>query len=200
MRTSLFDTSWLWGVREAALPVLGLVAVLWVASFELSVSTAGSSGWSGGSPANRVPTAELRVPVAGIAADDLYDSFDDPRTGGRTHHAIDILAPTGTAVVAAASGTVLRRGGGRLGGKSVTIVSPDSAFVYYYAHLSRYGARSAPGTRVDAGDRLGDVGTTGNADTAHLHFAIWAVEDPGDLDGRLSHHPVNPYPLLRPES
>jgi peptidoglycan LD-endopeptidase LytH len=200
MTTTNIDTSWLWGVREAVLPVLGLVAVLWVASFELSVSTEWSSGWSGGSPANRVPTTDLHVPVVGTAADDLYDSFDDPRSGGRTHHAIDIAAPAGTAVVAAASGTVLRRGGGRLGGKSVTIVSPDSAFVYYYAHLSRYGARSVPGTRVDAGDRLGDVGTTGNADTAHLHFAIWAVEDPGDLDGRLSHHPVNPYPLLRPGS
>jgi len=200
MTTNIIDTSWFWGVREAVLPVLGLVAVLWVASFELSVSTAWSSGWSGGSPANRVPATDLHVPVAGIAADDLYDSFDDPRSGGRTHHAIDILAPAGTAVVAAASGTVLRRGGGRLGGKSVTIVSPDSAFVYYYAHLSRYDARSVPGTRVDAGDRIGDVGATGNAETAHLHFAIWAVEDPGDLDGRLSHHPVNPYPLLRPGS
>ena len=190
-----------WEMREAVVPLVGLLVILWLASFELSVIPFWSSASAPPAPTSRsvepstrVPDVSLVLPVEGASGADLIDTFTDPRSGGRTHHAIDIMASHGSRVVAAASGTVIRRGNGGLGGKSVTIASPDSSFAYYYAHLSEFTSRAAPGTRVEAGDAIGYVGRTGNAGTAHLHFAIWAVDD---LQGPLSRRPVNPYPLLR---
>lgn len=190
------DVSFPWEVREAAIPLLGLIGILWLASFELSVTPFWSSPSTPAVFSNSVrpPDAALVLPVEGASAADLVDTFEAPRSGGRTHHAIDIIAPRGSHVVAAATGTVIRRGDGGLGGKSITIASPDSSFAYYYAHLSGYTDRAAIGRRVERGDIIGYVGRTGNADTAHLHFAIWAVDD---LRGPLSRRPVNPYPLLR---
>jgi murein DD-endopeptidase MepM/ murein hydrolase activator NlpD len=201
MRVGTSDTSLSWEVREAVVPFVGLVAILWLASFELSVIPFWAPGSAPAAPSSRsvqpsaqAPDVSLVLPVEGASAADLIDTFTDPRSGGRTHHAIDIMAPHGSRVVAAAGGTVIRRGNGGLGGKSVTIASPDSSFAYYYAHLSDFTSQAAPGTHVEAGDAIGYVGSTGNAGTAHLHFAIWAVDD---LRGPLSRHPVNPYPLLR---
>lgn len=189
--TSTFDTSLLWGLREAVVPVAALAVILWMASFELTVSPA----WmNDAAPSSRAPRASLVVPVEGVRARDLTNSFTDPRSGRRTHHAIDVMAPAGRAVVAAARGTVVKRTTGRLGGKSVYVLSLDSMHVYYYAHLSTYAAASRPGTQVEKGDRLGTVGTTGNATTPHLHFAIWAQETKGPP---WVERPVNPYPLLR---
>lgn len=193
MRVDTSDALLSWEVREALVPLAGLIVILWLASFELSVTPF----WALSSrtpPSAQAPDVALMIPVEGASAADLIDTFEDPRSGGRTHHAIDIMAPHGSRVVAAASGTVIRRGNGGLGGESVTIASPDSSFSYYYAHLSGFTSRATPGTRVERGDPIGYVGSTGNAGTAHLHFAIWAVDD---LRGPLSRHPVNPYPLLR---
>ena len=200
MRVGTSETSLSWGVREAVVPMAGLIAILWLASFELSVIPFWSSARAPaptsrpGQPSAQAPSISLILPVEGAPAADLVDTFMDPRSGGRTHHAIDIIAPHGSRVVAAASGTVIRRGNGGLGGKSVTIASPDSSFAYYYAHLSDFTSRATPGTHVEVGDAIGYVGRTGNAETAHLHFAIWAVDD---LRGPLSRRPVNPYPLLQ---
>ena len=62
----------------------------------------------------------LVIPVAGVAAKDLVDSFDDKRGGTRTHNALDIMAARNTPVVSAVSGTILklhdRSGGGRNSG------------------------------------------------------------------------------------
>lgn len=207
MHADSADTSWPWLLREGLVPILGLAVIVWVASVDLSVIPvwsseptygAGSSSASSRSservqPSDARPDVPLVLPVAGTSTADLVDTFEDPRSGGRTHHAIDIIAPQGANVVAAAAGTVMKRGTSGRGGKSVYVVSPDTSFVYYYAHLSAYGERSAPGTDVKAGDPLGTVGQTGNATTAHLHFAIWQVDD---LSRPWSRRPVNPYPLL----
>mgnify|MGYP006266939245 FL=1 len=199
MQVDTSDALLSWEVREALVPLAGLIVILWLASFELSVtpfwaSSSRTPPSGSAQPSAQAPDVDLAIPVEGASAADLIDTFEDPRSGGRTHHAIDIMAPHGSRVVAAASGTVIRRGNGGLGGKSVTIASPDSSFSYYYAHLSGFTSRTAPGTRVERGDPIGYVGSTGNAGTAHLHFAIWAVDD---LRGPLSRHPVNPYLLLR---
>jgi len=123
----------------------------------------------------------------------LEDSFTAPRPGGRTHHAIDIPAAQGTPVVASADGVILKTATERLGGRVVYQLSADSMHVYYYAHLARVEATVQNGTRVESGDILGTVGTTGNAQGPHLHFAVWALDDrkPPWAD-----RPVNPYLLL----
>lgn len=139
----------------------------------------------------------LAVPVAGVAPEDLVDTFTQARAGGaRRHDAIDIMAKTGTAVVAAAPGVLEKiyfsEGGG---GKTLYVRSKDGRWSYYYAHLDAYAEGLKEGDGIARGQVLGTVGSTGNAspDGPHLHFAINRMEEDEDWwEGR----PVNPYPLL----
>jgi len=139
----------------------------------------------------------LAIPVAGIRPRELVDTFTQARAGGaRVHDAIDIMAPTGTPIVAVAPGTVEKlyfsKGGG---GISAYVRSDDGLWSYYYAHLSAYAPGLHEGQRVRRGTHVGYVGFSGNANPAgpHLHFAINRMA-PGEkwYDGT----PVNPYPLL----
>lgn len=132
----------------------------------------------------------LLVPVVGIAPGDLRDSFLAPRSGGRTHHAIDIAAPTGTPLVAVTDGYIRRKHWNRLGGRTLYLTSEDERWDYYYAHLDEYADGIEIGTRVRKGDVIGTVGATGNARGAHLHFQV--LDRAGDGRGT----PVNPYDLL----
>ena len=141
----------------------------------------------------------ITIPVAGVTSAQLKDSFDEPRSG-HLHHALDILAPRGTAVVAAVDGTIRKLFVSGAGGITIYEFDGDAALVYYYAHLDRYADGIREGMRVRQGDVIGYVGTTGNApaSTPHLHFAI----------GRLTpakkwweSEAIDPYPLLtRPAS
>jgi peptidoglycan LD-endopeptidase LytH len=144
-----------------------------------------------------VGPAGLAIPVAGISADKLVDTYNQARAGGaRVHDAIDIMAANGTPVIAAAPGTVEKlffsKGGG---GITAYIRSDDKRWIYYYAHLDEYAPGLREGQRVERGTRIGSVGSTGNAspEGPHLHFAIHRME-PGDDWHQGS--PVNPYPLL----
>ena len=144
-----------------------------------------------------VGPAGLAVPVAGIKPSQLSDTFTQARAGGaRLHDAIDIMAPEGTPVVAAADGRVEKlfnsKGGG---GITVYVRSPDQRWTYYYAHLQGYAPGLAEGQKVKRGQVLGRVGYTGNANPAgpHLHFAINRMQ-PGEKWYNGS--PINPYPLL----
>ena len=144
-----------------------------------------------------VGPAGLAIPVAGVRQDQLLDTFTQARAGGsRVHDAIDIMAAAGTPVVAAAPGTVEKiffSDGG--GGKTVYVRSNDNRWSYYYAHLQDYAPGLTEGQRVQRGQVLGTVGSTGNASPSgpHLHFAINRMQ-PGQKwhDGE----PINPYPLL----
>ncbi len=122
---------------------------------------------------------ELTVPVRGIEADDLVGSFDDERSGGRRHEALDILAPRNTPVVAVEDGTIARLFESKAGGLTIYQFDPSNTFTYYYAHLEKYAAGLTAGDRVRRGQVIGYVGTTGNAppDTPHLHFAIFRLTD-----------------------
>lgn len=153
-----------------------------------------------GPPAPGAPPAVgaegLLVPVEGVRADRLRDTFAEERGAGRPHDAIDIMAPRGTPVVAAADGTVEKLFFSRSGGGITAYVrSPDRRLIYYYAHLDGYAPGLSEGLAVRRGDPIGTVGSTGNADPAgpHLHFAIHEM-GPGERwwQGR----PVNPHPLL----
>ena len=135
------------------------------------------------------------LPVAGISTSDLRDSFDQRRSGGRRHEAIDILAPRGTAVLAAVDGTVRKLLTSAAGGLTIYEFDAAKSHVYYYAHLDRYRDGLCEKTFVRRGEVIGYVGTTGNApaSTPHLHFAIGQLPPTGEWwKGKA----VDPYPLL----
>ena len=120
----------------------------------------------------------LMVPVAGVAPTALRDSFNDARSGGRRHRALDIPARRGTPALAVVDGTVLSMRQNTLGGTTLYLVDSQRKFVYYYAHLDRYHDRVAEGIEVRQGDVLGYVGTSGNAprNFPHLHFQALRVD------------------------
>lgn len=136
------------------------------------------------------------IPVVGVEVNDLVDTFTAARSEGRTHDAIDILAPRGTPVVAAAPGTVQRLFTSDKGGLTVYVLGENGRAVHYYAHLDAYAPGLKEGQRLARGDRVGTVGDTGNAapGNTHLHFAVWTIESGASFwDGE----PVNPYELLK---
>ncbi|QEH79584.1 peptidoglycan DD-metalloendopeptidase family protein [Sphingomonas sp. C8-2] len=146
-------------------------------------------------PPVAVPRGALVIPVAGVRADQLGDTFADARGEGRVHDAIDIMAPRGTPVIAAAAGTVEKLFDSRLGGRTVYIRRPGGQWIDYYAHLDGYAPGLAEGKRVAQGEMIGTVGSTGDAspEAPHLHYAINAMA-PGE--GWWQGTPINPYPLL----
>jgi murein DD-endopeptidase MepM/ murein hydrolase activator NlpD len=137
----------------------------------------------------------LLVPVEGIAAGQLHDTYNDARSGGRVHDAIDIHAPRGTHVLATTDGTIIKLHHSALGGITVYQLDDDGRTRYYYAHLDRYADGIAEGVRVTRGQTIGYVGDTGNAapgDT-HLHFAIALLSDTSRW---WSGRNVNPYDVF----
>lgn len=140
--------------------------------------------------------AHLVIPVGGVTATALQDTFGDARAEGRRHDAIDIMAPLGTPVVAAAPGRVEKLFLSAAGGKTVYVRAVDGRTIYYYAHLDRYAPGLSEGRSVRASEAIGKVGFSGNAnpEAPHLHFAVIATTpekkwwDQGEA--------LNPYPLL----
>jgi len=144
-----------------------------------------------------VGPAGLAIPVSGIKAKQLTDTFTQARAGGaRVHDAIDIMADEGTPVIAATDGKVEKlffSDGG--GGNTIYVRSPDERWTYYYAHLKGYAPGLAEGQQVKRGQIIGRVGHTGNASAEgpHLHFAINRMERG---ESWWQGEPINPYPLL----
>src|SRR5260370_3756024 len=133
------------------------------------------------------PLSSLRIPVVGITARDLSDSWHDPRDGGaRVHTGIDIFAPRGREIVAVADGIASYTGDQPEGGHCLWLTTESGASVYY-AHLDRWAPGLYEGMEVQSGDLIGFVGNTGNAlhTPSHLHFGINQNDEM-----------VNPYPLL----
>lgn len=140
--------------------------------------------------------AGLLVPVRGVTPAQLADTFDDARGTGRIHEALDIMAPAGTPVLAAADGPVAKLFDSKAGGLTIYQFDPAGTHAYYYAHLQGYAPGLAEGQPLRRGQVIGYVGSTGNADPAapHLHFAIFRL---GPEKNWWQGTPVNPYPLLR---
>lgn len=144
-----------------------------------------------------VTAGSFLLPVAGVRADQLTDSFTDVRGGGtRVHEAIDIMAPRGTPVLAAADGTVEKLFNSNAGGLTIYVRSPDKRTITYYAHLDAYAPGLAERQAVRRGQQIGAVGFSGNADPSapHLHFAI--MQTTPDAGWWEPAHAINPYPLL----
>ena len=139
----------------------------------------------------------LMIPVVGIKREQLQDTYNDARSNGRVHNAIDIIAPVGTPVVAVSDGEIAKffysNGGG---GITIYQYSPDKHFIYYYAHLQKRADNLNEHDFVKQGTIIGYVGDTGNAGAGnyHLHFSIGVLTDPKRFFDATE---INPYPLLK---
>ena len=132
-------------------------------------------------------------PVYGTAS--FGDSFGTPRPNvpGGWHHGEDIFAPLGTPVLAVADGTLHTIGFNKIGGYRLWL-RDRLGNQFYYAHLSAYSPLAVAGRSVEAGDVIGFVGDTGDADggSPHLHFEI----HPAVMVGLGYDGVVAPYPIL----
>lgn len=156
-----------------------------------------ASQQNGNTAANvAAPPDVLMIPVKGVKRRELRDTFADARSNGRTHDAIDIMAPAGTPVVAAADGEIVKFFDSVAGGTTIYQLSSDRRFIYYYAHLQRRAENLKEHDVVKRGTVIGYVGDTGNAGAGnyHLHFAISQVTDPKRF---WSGTYIDPYPLLQ---
>jgi murein DD-endopeptidase MepM/ murein hydrolase activator NlpD len=123
----------------------------------------------------------MACPVAGPVS--FVDSWGAPRSGGRTHEGVDMMADYGTPVVAIVSGTITYAGYGSSAGNWL-ILSGNDGNSYWYMHNQTNLVTGGP---VEVGQQIATVGDTGNAaGTPHLHFEY----HPGGGG------PVNPYPLV----
>ena len=135
------------------------------------------------------------IPVKGVRRDQLQDNFSLPRGEGRTHDAIDIMAPVGTPVLAATDGQIVKFFDSNAGGITIYQLSADKKLIFYYAHLQRRADNVKELDQVTRGTVIGYVGDTGNAGFGnyHLHFAISEAQDPKRFWSGI---PINPYPIL----
>ena len=138
----------------------------------------------------------LLIPVRGVLAASLVNTYDQARGQGRRHDAIDIMAPRGTPVLASSDGVVMKLFQSVRGGITLYELAPDRRTIYYYAHLDRYAPGMVEGRALRRGEVLGYVGDTGDAvpGNYHLHFEVSTTADPRKYWGGV---PQNPYPLLR---
>lgn len=132
------------------------------------------------------PTA-LPVPVQGVRARQVAETFGAPRGRDRSHQGVDIFAPRGTPVHSATRGIVAAVREGGLGGRVVWVLGPAGER-HYYAHLEGWAPGLVRGRVVRPGDLLGFVGDSGNArgTPPHLHYGIYGAQGAYD-----------PLPLLR---
>jgi peptidoglycan LD-endopeptidase LytH len=139
----------------------------------------------------------MTIPVAGVRPEQLRDTYNEARSEGRTHNALDIMASCSTPIVAATAGKIIKLFQSARGGITIYQLGADNRTVYYYAHLARYADGLTEGRLAQQGEVIGYVGDTGNVAPGgcHLHFAMWIVTDPKRYwDGEN----INPYPLFRP--
>jgi len=141
----------------------------------------------------------LMIPVQGVTAAQLHDTFSDARAQGRVHEALDIMAPRGTPVLAVADGIVEKLFTSVPGGLTIYQFEPGGRYAYYYAHLDRYADGLQEKQAIRRGEVIGYVGSTGNADPSapHLHFAIFEL---GPERQWWKGTALNPYPVfVRPQ-
>jgi murein DD-endopeptidase MepM/ murein hydrolase activator NlpD len=142
---------------------------------------------------SRFSAAGYVFPVFGPVS--FGDSFGFPRGAyvGGWHHGEDIFAPAGAPILAVADGTIFSVGWNQYGGWRLWL-RDRVGNQFYYAHLSAYSPLAVDGQEVRAGDVIGFMGNTGDAEFSppHLHFEIHPVQLlPLGYDGV-----VAPYPFL----
>lgn len=110
-------------------------------------------------------------PVAG--KHDFTDTYGAPRSDVPAHVGVDIFASFGTPIVAVADGRIYRVGTLKIAGNRFWL-RDKKGFRYFYAHLSDFAAAAYNGADVHAGEVIGFVGNTGDAEPTppHLHFEV----------------------------
>lgn len=138
------------------------------------------------------------IPVEGVDAERLRDSFLSSRGRHAKHLAIDIGAPRGTPVLATTDGEIVQIKRERRGGKTIYQKDASGQYLLFYCHLSKYADELSVGRRVKKGDVIGYVGSTGHViGGPHLHFSITRV--PGDGESFKKGLAINPYLLFLAE-
>jgi murein DD-endopeptidase MepM/ murein hydrolase activator NlpD len=164
-----------------------------VATTTTTQATTNASGDGGGTTTTQATTTTTLPPSSGngtcpvAGAVSFSDTWGAPRSGGRTHQGVDMIAARGTPIVAIYDAVIWRISVNNLGGNSLWL-RDDKGDTYYYAHLDSYGDISV-GQRVLQGYVVGYNGSSGNSPDwlPHLHFE-W---HPGGGAA------VNPYPLVK---
>jgi murein DD-endopeptidase MepM/ murein hydrolase activator NlpD len=137
----------------------------------------------------------VQIPVEGVDVTRLKDSFLNSRGQHRQHLAIDIGAPKGTPVLAAADGEIVRLGHEKRGGISLYQKDASGKYLLFYCHLTKYAQGLRAGRRVQKGDVIAYVGRTGHViGGPHLHFSITRL--PEDDDNFKLGIAINPYLLF----
>jgi murein DD-endopeptidase MepM/ murein hydrolase activator NlpD len=170
-------------------------------------TTAAATTTSGGSSATTVPATTTTSPTTTTtrppapppivtegktcpvnAATSFTDSWGAPRSGGRSHKGVDMMAARGAPLVAIESGTITRTANSSLGGISIYLTGA-SGNRYYYAHLDSLAAGVGGRMAVSVGDVIGYNGSSGNASYSapHLHFQYAPAGS----------NWINPYPLVK---
>ena len=160
----------------------------------LTPSTAAAETGSGGLGPGGNDVGEEAAPSAGTGTFPIRGrhSYGDGIGAGRGHEGQDIMARCGKPVVAAMSGRVrLVDYQGSGAGHYAVVKGEEPRYDYVYMHMLR-NLTVENGDRVDAGDQIGFVGSTGRSSACHLHFEMWSPPGwyrGGDL--------TNPRPYLK---
>lgn len=130
---------------------------------------AGDDAGGVGVPSSEAPSSEGTFPVR------ARHTYGDGLGAGRNHQGQDLMAKCGKPVVAAQAGRVRIKDYQASGaGNFVVIKGADSDFDYVYMHMLP-GLDVAEGDRVEVGDPIGQVGSTGRSSACHLHFEMWTA-------------------------
>src|SRR4051812_21801077 len=108
---------------------------------------------------------------------------------GHIHQGQDVAAAEGTPIVAPVAGTISWRSDQPGGAGLYLVLHAVDGHDYVFMHLRPGTIRVAQGDRVRTGERLAEVGHTGDATGPHLHFEVW-------VGGWQQGHPIDPLPLL----
>lgn len=153
-------------------------------------------------PVTTVPAAGVTIrqfPAQGLCW--FGNTWGAPRSGGRTHEGVDIIARSGLNVYAVDDGTITRQylaASSPLAGNGWRLTRADGTY-FFYAHLSAFAPGLKIGSVVKAGQILGQIGMTGAAGSPHLHFEVHpgggVAVDPTDIVRAVDGCKVTSVPL-----
>ncbi len=144
--------------------------------------------------AKRPEMPDIGYPLAEVKPRELRSQFNDKRRGHR-HHAIDLMRPRGTEVMAVTDGVIRKLYRSKTGGISIYLFDGSAEYCFFYAHLDHYAKNLHEGQQVRKGEVIGYVGYTGNAKRSapHLHFGVSLTGPERRWSGGVM---LDPYPVL----